>query len=260
MAVTFFLFSWGRSCYGELVRALGLALLRSIKQTSTIRHSYPTKPHILASMGLRPRTLFPPDTTNPWAYTPKFSNDPDFSMPYTLIAMTLLGSTVGGAVPILPTWLGATIGAAGSAWGTTWQSPPGDVMRCMGARLVALGTVVVETNAQLKLLSKTMVVAGNILDKVLILDRKHKIKEKIVTASTVIYEQVMKTVQQIQSGIKDESSVKRSPRQDNGRTAENMSRRKGESNMSRQQRPRDEFPPGSIAPNRREDFPRDSHD
>ena len=256
MALTFFLFSWGRSCYGELVRALGLALILSIQQISNIRHSYPTKPYLLASMGFQPRTQFPPDTNNPWAYTPRFSTDPDFSMLYTLIAMTLLGSTIGGAVPVLPPWLGATIGAAGSAWGTTWQSPPGDVMRCMGARLVALGKVVVETNSQLKLVSKTMIVAGNILDKVLILDRKHKIKEKIVNASTVLYEQVMKTVQQMQSGMKDQNSISKGTRQDNDRTSENMRQVRGESTQ-RQQSTRDDLYQGPTSPRRREDRARD---
>ena len=152
---------------------------------------------------MQPRRPFPP-ADNPWTYVPDFRReDPDFSMLYTTLAMTVLGSTVGGCVPLLPTWLGGTLGAAVFGFGTTTRNAQGDVLRSMGARVVAVGSVVVDMNQELKLLSKTMVVAGKVLDKILILDRKHKIKDRIVTGATFLYEQLARAAKQVQNDMND---------------------------------------------------------
>lgn len=201
-SASFLLLSLFRSSYGELVRALGLALILAVQQFSSIRSNYPTWPHVKSALGMQQRQPFPP-CENPWTYAPEFRRDPDFSMIYSTLAMTVLGSTVGGSFPVLPTWLGGTLGAAAFGFGTTTRNARGDVMRSMGARVVAVGSVVVDINKELKLMSKTMVVAGKVLDKILILDRKHKIKDRIVTGATFLYEQVSGAAKQMQSDMND---------------------------------------------------------
>jgi hypothetical protein len=187
-SASFLLLSLFRSSYGELVRALGLALILAIQQFSSIRSNYPTWPHVKSALRMQQRQPFPP-CENPWTYAPEFRRDPDFSMIYSTLAMTVLGSTVGGSFPVLPTWLGGTLGAVAFGFGTTTRNARGDVMRSI--------------NKELKLMSKTMVVAGKVLDKILILDRKHKIKDRIVTGATFLYEQVSGAAKQVQSDMND---------------------------------------------------------
>lgn len=209
MATLFFILSFFRSSYGELVRALGLALILAMKQTSAIRRMYPTWPYVKASLGLQKRTPFPP-CANPWTYRPmENSDDPDFSMLYTMIAMTLVGTTIGGTLPLIPTWIGGTLGSVTFAAATTLQDARGDVCRTMGARLVALAHVFVDVNAELKLLSKTMVVTSKIVDKIFILDRKHKIKDKVVAGATLLYERVSGMAKQVQKDIMNDRGTNR---------------------------------------------------
>lgn len=179
-----------RNPYGELMRALGMAFILVLSRTTRIRTTYPSHKYLLACVGLQPRRPFPPATRSPWRYTPRRLEDPEFHMWYTIIAMTLVGSACGGNLPLIPTWLGALAGAGLLAFGTTLSSARGDLCRCMGMRVVQLSTELWDIQGDLRLWPKLGMASSQLLDKLLILDRKHKIKDRLVTVVSKIYEQV----------------------------------------------------------------------
>ena len=110
-----------RNPYGELVRALGMSIILALQRTTSIRRRYPTWRHIKASLGASERRPFPP-TSNPWSYEPRRDFDPEFRMLFTVIAMAFVGSTCGGSVPLIPTWIGSLVGAGFFGLSTTMQS------------------------------------------------------------------------------------------------------------------------------------------
>jgi len=191
-----------RNAYGELSKALGLTLIYAFQKTSAIRKRYPTMVHIKSCLGAGPRRSFPPGGGNPWRYQPERDGDVEFRMLYAIIAMTFIGSVCGGNinVPLFPTWLGALGGAGIFALACTFQNARGDLARTMGMRFVGLAQEVIEINAELGVLRKSAVVGGKILDKCLILDRKHRIKDRLAAGFQWGYNQVMRTVDQAQSG------------------------------------------------------------
>ena len=124
----FFVLSFTRGAYGEFVKALGLAMVLLLQRTKRIRHLYPTFTHVKSIMRAGPRCPFPPAIgrigdedydDNPWAYRPIYEDDVEFRMLQSLIAMVFIGSICGGTLPIIPSWLGALIGAATFAFMTT---------------------------------------------------------------------------------------------------------------------------------------------
>jgi hypothetical protein len=188
-----------RNPYGELVKALGLALIYALKRTRRIRHQYPTYGHIKASIGAAQRRPFPP-ADNPWAYEPE-EDDIDFRMLYSTAAMGFVGSAIGGNMPLIPTWLGALGGAGSFAFLTTTRDARGDLCRTMGMRVVSLGQEVLGINQELELLSKLGVVTGKVFDKCMILDRKHRIKDRLVTGFSWCYDKISRTASQVQNDM-----------------------------------------------------------
>mmetsp|Transcript_19509 Transcript_19509/g.40732 ORF Transcript_19509/g.40732 Transcript_19509/m.40732 type:complete len:211 (-) Transcript_19509:123-755(-) len=209
--MSFLLFFSGflRNDYGELSRALGLAFLLTLKRTTSVRKDYPTLPHLKALIRQGPRKPFPPteDGGGPWQYQPVYEDDPDFKMTYALLAMAMVGSFCGGNVPLLPAWMGGIIGALAFASLTTGSNARGDLGRSMGMRVVGLFQVVLTINSELKILSKTATVGGLIFDKIMIMDRKHKIKDKIVAICRWGYDKVSRTASQIQEDMQQEARV-----------------------------------------------------
>jgi hypothetical protein len=175
------LLTFVRNPYGELARALGLTLIFVWQRTFQIRRRYATWPHIKASLGVTTRTPFPRNDD---------FQSREISFVYTLIAMGFVGSAAGGNLPLVPTWMGATGGAGLMVFLTTLRNARGDLCRSMGMRLVAVVEELLDINAELKVVQKSGVVAGRILDKILILDRKHSIKDRIASALTFMYEQI----------------------------------------------------------------------
>ena len=170
-----------RNPYGELSRALGLVLIFVWQRTFKIRRRYATWPHIKASLGIIPRRAFPRDDD---------FQSREISFIYTLIAMGFVGSAVGGNLPFVPTWMGAMGGAGILVFLSTLKSARGDLCRSMGMRLVAVVEEVLDINGELKVVQKSGVVAGRILDKLLILDSKHRIKDRIASGLTFAYNQI----------------------------------------------------------------------
>mmetsp|Transcript_15540 Transcript_15540/g.22918 ORF Transcript_15540/g.22918 Transcript_15540/m.22918 type:complete len:480 (-) Transcript_15540:55-1494(-) len=179
-----------RGPYGELSKALGLTLIFVWQRNFRIRRRYPTWPHVKSSLGIIPRRPFPRNDDYQTGEVSKI---------YTLIAMALVGSTCGGSLPLLPTWMGGLGGAALFVVGTLLPSARGDLCRSMGMRVVAVVEELLDINKELKVVQKSGVVAGLILDKILILDRKHNIKDRIGTGLTWIYTQVAQTAGKVDS-------------------------------------------------------------
>lgn len=188
-----------RSAYGELVKALGLALIFALQRTSRIRRRYPTFPKIKAAIGAAQRVPFPP-AENPWSYQPE-DDELYFSMMYATIAMGFVGSICGGNLPLVPTWMGALGGAGSFAFLTTTRDSRGDLCRTMGMRVVSLGQEVLGINQELRLLNKLGVVTGKVFDKMMILDSKHRIKDRLVSGFSWAYEKVSRTASQVQSDM-----------------------------------------------------------
>ena len=181
IGLLFLILTFIRNPYGELARALGLTLIFVWQRTFQIRKRYATWPHVKASLGVAPRRAFPRNDD---------FQSREISYVYTLLAMAFVGSAAGGNMPLVPTWMGALGGATLLVFGSTLRSARGDLCRSMGMRLVAVVEELLDINADLKVVQKSGVVAGRILDKILILDRKHSIKDRIAAGFTFLYEQI----------------------------------------------------------------------
>ena len=213
MAALLFFAGFLRNDYGELSRALGLAFVFTLQRTTSVRKDFPTLVHIKALIGQGPRKPFPPvdAESSPWRYEPIYEDDPDFKMTYVLLAMALVGSFCGGNVPLLPQWMGGIIGAVAFASFTQGSNAQGDIGRTMGMRLVALVKVVTSINSELRILGKAATVGGLIFDKMMILDRKHRVKDKFVAIFKFAYDKVARTADLVQEDIKED---KRDDRRD----------------------------------------------
>jgi len=131
MALLFFVCSFLRNAYGDWVQALGMAGIMTLSNTRRLRRRYPTYSKLKACFGIGERQRFPPFVDNPWAYRVQdFEDDAEydpreiveFNMMLTVIAMAFVGSTIGGNLPLIPTWMGALAGGAGHAFLTTLNS------------------------------------------------------------------------------------------------------------------------------------------
>lgn len=202
--------TWFRTPLGELSRAVGLSLILVLQRTQRIRKEYPTWRYVAASVGMlrggprdargKPRGPRPfPPARNPWKYSPRSPRDPDFNMIYALVSMAIVGSTVGGNIPFIPNWIGALVGAATFAFACTWQeSHRGDLARTMGMRVVRGATELWEIQADLQIIPKATVVSSQMIDKVMILDRKHRVKDRFLSLANKGYAQATKVADQIQ--------------------------------------------------------------
>jgi hypothetical protein len=255
MGVVFVFGSFLRNDYGELIRVLGLTLLWTLRRFHTIRKEYPTWPYIIAACcqlnpasRRRRRRYFPPgtsDTVSPWNYVATAGNDDgddddnniEFNMIWTMLAMSLVGALCGSSLPVLPTWMGALLGAASLSMAITLSSSQGDLTRVMGARVVAVGREVWSIHTELQLWSKVGRVSSKILDKLMILDRKHKVRDRVGSGVTFLYNQVLKATAGNREGQVEEENEDPRQRQRQQRQGEGGNNRDRE---SRQRRPYDD--------------------
>jgi hypothetical protein len=205
----FWIMSMLRNAYGEMSRALGLGLIYLLQRTKAVRKQYRTGPHIRSMCRLGPRRPFPPlmegVEENPWKYAPRSRDDPDFEMTKALLCVVLIGSICGGNVPLIPTWMGSAGGAAAFAVFGMGKNARGDLMRTMGMRVVALTSEAMRINAELRIASKVLIVSGKIFDKIMILDRKHRIKDRLVRGATMAYDMASRTFTNVQNDIQQGS-------------------------------------------------------
>ena len=195
-----------RNAYGELSRALGMCLILALQRTSYIRRRYPTWPHVKSSLGVGPRRPFPRE-----------DRKDEYQSVLSLVAMGFAGSVCGGNLPLLPAWMGALIGAGTFVVSATPNTAQGDLARTMGMRVVTLVEEVIDINTELRVVQKVGVVSGKILDKILILDRKHRIKDRIVTGITYMYDQVSRATGQGGENEDDNGGRRGRPRRDGDR-------------------------------------------
>ena len=200
-----------RNDYGELSRALGLALIMTLQRTKSVRREYPTMVHLKAMIRQGPRKPFPPveEDGSLWRYEPVYEDDPEFKMTYALLAMALVGSFCGGNVPLLPQWIGGIIGAVLFASFTSGSNARGDLGRTMGMRVVGLLQLILKINRELRILGKAATVGGLIFDKVMIMDRKHRIKDRIVAICKWGYDKVSSTASEMQRDLNDDRDMDR---------------------------------------------------
>eukprot|EP00592_Proboscia_alata_P000556 CAMPEP_0194373886 /NCGR_PEP_ID=MMETSP0174-20130528/22284_1 /TAXON_ID=216777 /ORGANISM="Proboscia alata, Strain PI-D3" /LENGTH=523 /DNA_ID=CAMNT_0039153165 /DNA_START=42 /DNA_END=1613 /DNA_ORIENTATION=- len=196
-----------RGSVGEMTRAIGLATLFALQRTGRIRRLYSTGPHLSAILvPSKPRQPFPPiigGNENPWKYETEYEDDIQFQMLYSVAVMAFAGSICVGNMPLIPTWIGSMAGAAAFAFVTTLKSAKGDLARTMGMKVVAFVQEMVAINSELSVLSKTSVVCGKIFDKLMVLDRKHSIKDRLLSMLRWLYEKISRAANQVQSDIQD---------------------------------------------------------
>ncbi|KAL9181220.1 hypothetical protein ACHAXT_010025 [Thalassiosira profunda] len=214
LASLLFVTGFLRNDYGELSRALGLAFVFTLQRCRSVRKEYPTLPHVKAMIRQSQRRPFPPveEGSSPWKYEPIYRDDPDFKMTYVLLAMALVGSFCGGNVPLIPQWIGGIAGALAFASFTMGANARGDLGRAMGMRIVALVQVVlIDINSELRILGKAATVGGLIFDKVMIMDRKHRIKDRIVAICKWGYDKVSRTAEQVKEDMQEDERPERRP-------------------------------------------------
>ena len=222
-SILFSILTWLRNnIYGELIRAISLTIILSFRRSIQIRNQYPAHLYLYnAIMGdtttnvKRRRKPFPP-TNNPWTWSSdNISSDADddnnitieFQMIPTVVAMAFIGSVIGTNIPLLPSSLGALLGAATLAYSTTLSSSRGDLCRCMGMRVVALAREFMTiANADLHLPNKSAVVASAVLDKLLILDRQHSIRQRVGSGISALIDAVSRIQRDMQQAPTSSSS------------------------------------------------------
>ena len=208
-AFVFWITSHLRNSYGEMCRSLGLALIYLLRRTKDVRRRYRTGVHLKGMCRLGKRQPFPPllgadeADESPWRYAPEQEGDPEFEMIKSLLCIAFIGSFCGGSIPLLPTWMGSAGGAALFAFFAIAKNSRGDLIRTMGMRVVALLGEAIDINSELRVARKVGVVGGKLLDKMLILDRKHRIKDKILSGASWAYEKVSSTASQVQEDMQE---------------------------------------------------------
>lgn len=101
-------------------------------------------------------------------------------------------------MPVIPVWMGSLVGAALFALGCTLSSSRGDLCRTMGMRVVAILQELWDIQADLRIIPKAAIVSGQVLDKCMIFDRKHRVKDRFLALVTRGYDQVMQASSQMQ--------------------------------------------------------------
>ncbi len=212
--ILFLFMSMLRNDYGEMSRSLGLGLIYLIRRTKVVRKKYKTGRHIRGMCRLGKRKPFPPAPLNengevdsryenPWKYEPQSDTDPEFDMIKALLSVAMIGSFVGGNIPLIPTWMGGAGGAAAFVTFGIAKNARGDLIRAMGMRVVSLAGEALEINRELNCARKVGRVGGKIFDKMMILDRKHRIKDRIIQGASFVYDRASSTASRVQSDMKE---------------------------------------------------------
>lgn len=200
--------------FSLLTQTLGLTLILLLQRTSNIRQSFPSKPHLQHMMrpSRYPRQPFPPadlDSDNPEDSNPfKYEIQPNdsiymeqYSMFKILAAMALVGAISFANIPLIPTWMGGLAGAIVLVYIATLRNSKGDLGRSMGMKVVSLISELFMLNEDLEVLPKTIVVLNICLDKLLILDRKHSIRDKLTRALKWSYNQAMGVINTVRADV-----------------------------------------------------------
>lgn len=77
----------------------------------------------------------------------------------------------------------------------------------MGMRVVSLTEEVFAINSELHVFGKARVVGGKILDKLLIVDRKHKIRDKLASTMQWIFGKVSNAANQVKNDMQAQTEI-----------------------------------------------------
>jgi hypothetical protein len=174
IAIVYALLIWVRqNIYAELLRAASMAALLSWQRWQRIRRRYPTGRYLYAAVVRgAPRRPFPDP-----------NDDADFVLLPTCLAMAVLGAAaVPGNIPLLPTSLTRIVAAILVGYTTTLPTRSGDVCRCLGTRVRVWLSEWRRLARQVELPRHAGVVAAALFDRAMILDRQHRVRQRLATA------------------------------------------------------------------------------
>lgn len=119
----------------SFLQAYGVLLILLVKRFNFKTFLLQLTRQVKSMLMVSERKYFPPNTDNPWKASP--DSQIQFSMINTMSGAGLLGAIVGwkilGLVPLLRLgWIGAIIGAAFTAYATTFRNGQGDMLRFVG--------------------------------------------------------------------------------------------------------------------------------
>ncbi|GMI59756.1 hypothetical protein ScalyP_jg10569 [Parmales sp. scaly parma] len=180
------LLSFPKGHFGDLTRALSLAVIFSLQRFPKIRSTYKTWPHVKSALFLGPRVPFPPHNDgeeNPFKYKQVYSDDVKFSMAKSLFAMVVVGAYCGFHIAdhiiLFPAWIGGLLGAGTAMMSSVLRSGRGDLVRTMGMKIVAFFSTLMWINEDLFVAGKFSSCVGITFAKMMVFDRKHRIKDKL---------------------------------------------------------------------------------
>jgi len=243
--------------FSLFVQTLGFTLVLLMQRTSEIRTQFPTRPHLsnMIRPNSYPRRPFPPiseedmedGNDNPWRYQLRQEDSvymEQYSMIKIFLSMAFLGAICGGNLPLIPTWIGGLLGAAVFCYWTTLRNSKGDLGRTMAMKLISLLSELMYLNDELGVLKKSGVVLNIILDKLLILDRKHSIRDRVTKALRLLYGQIMGIVNKVRADVEGkEDGGDSGSRRDRDRDGDGDRDRGRNNNNESRPRSRDNFDP-----------------
>lgn len=125
---------------------------------------------------------------------------PPFRMLYAFSAICLTGSCVGGMLlPFLPRWMGGLIGAGWMSYSVTRPTAYGDLIRVAAMRVVAAAVVFYRISQELKLGPQSVALATTLFDTILVMDRQHRIRDRLGSIIMIVYDQILRLIQQFQN-------------------------------------------------------------
>ena len=222
--VLFFVASFKKSSdLGKLSIAFGVVnilLLRRAKPSSTLSEFFF---YLRGAFNLTQRRPYPP-SENPWAhrFDPDDPNSIQFGMYSTILAIMLLGSTIGSniakQIPLFPTWIGA-LGAAGfCGYTSTLRDGRGDLLRFLGNSVVQCWSTFSEVSGEVELWDKLNKVSGKSMGHLSKLDSKYKIIDKLKFALAMLIGKVSSMSNQVRNdmqGNDDSGNRRRGGERDN---------------------------------------------
>ena len=203
----FFVSSFRKSSdLGKLSIAFGvinILLLRRAKPSKTMMEFFF---YLRGAFNLTNRRPYPP-SENPWShrFNPDDPNSIQFSMYSTLLAIMLLGSTLGSnlakPIPLFPSWIGA-LGAAGfCGYTSTLRDGRGDLLRYMGNSIVNCWSAFAEMSTEVDLWNKLNKVTGKSMGHLSKLDSKYKIIDKLKFGLTILISKVSSMSNQVRNDM-----------------------------------------------------------
>ena len=167
-----------------------------VKRFPNIRRQYPTRPNLVALVSQKPRVPFPPNCNDKyWRYGSNGEDtDVHFEMTKSCLLMFLLSATLGfyttSHIPLVPNFAGAIAYGVVSFSLMTSATKMGDCTRIAGQRLSSLLNVATNLERDVFLIRKASTVSGVVVGRIMVFDRKHRIRDGVGTLMDGIWRKV----------------------------------------------------------------------